>query len=170
MGIDLFRTRFATASKDQLRWRSSLITLPRRGLIQMAKSQIVYVSNCWSSFLVNITRKGSTELFSIRSEIIQVADELNIKLPKNIGDILYSFRYRVQFTRKYHQDVARRTGMDYPPGWERPLWICNGSQFDNNSQSSPWLRLRFLMRHLGSSINMRSMMSRHYWPGCVITV
>lgn len=31
-----------------------------------------------------------------RSEINQAAEELEIKLPKNLGDVLYSFRYRVQ--------------------------------------------------------------------------
>ena len=31
-----------------------------------------------------------------RTDIVQTARELDIKLPKNLGDILYSFRYRTQ--------------------------------------------------------------------------
>jgi len=39
-------------------------------------------------------RKGATEVAFERTEIVQTAEELKIKLPKNLGDILYSFRYR----------------------------------------------------------------------------
>ena len=37
---------------------------------------------------------GVHEITFERDEIIQVANELGIKLPKNLGDLLYSFRYR----------------------------------------------------------------------------
>jgi hypothetical protein len=39
-------------------------------------------------------KKGKTEIEFERSEFSQVADELGIQLPKNLGDVLYSFRYR----------------------------------------------------------------------------
>lgn len=39
-------------------------------------------------------KKGVVEISFERDEIKQVADELGIQLPKNIGDVLYSFRYR----------------------------------------------------------------------------
>lgn len=39
-------------------------------------------------------RESSTEILFERSDIIQAAEELSITLPKNLGDILYSFRYR----------------------------------------------------------------------------
>ena len=39
-------------------------------------------------------REGASEIAFQRSEINQAADELGIKLPKNLGDVLYSFRYR----------------------------------------------------------------------------
>jgi hypothetical protein len=39
-------------------------------------------------------KKGTTEIEFERSEINQVAEELGIPLPKNLGDVLYSFRYR----------------------------------------------------------------------------
>lgn len=39
-------------------------------------------------------QEGERKVTFERSDLIQAADELNIKTPKNIGDILYSFRYR----------------------------------------------------------------------------
>src|SRR5512138_2064182 len=38
--------------------------------------------------------KGSHEISFERTEFSQVAEELGITLPKNLGDVLYSFRYR----------------------------------------------------------------------------
>lgn len=41
--------------------------------------------------------KRGTEQFTFsRDEIVRVAKELGIRLPKNLGDVIYSFRYRVQ--------------------------------------------------------------------------
>jgi hypothetical protein len=39
-------------------------------------------------------RKGAKEILFERSDIISSARKLRIKLPKNLGDVLYSFRYR----------------------------------------------------------------------------
>ncbi len=41
-----------------------------------------------------VYRKGMAEVVFEREEIILAADELGIRLPKNIGDLIYSFRYR----------------------------------------------------------------------------
>lgn len=41
-------------------------------------------------------QKGMTEIPFERTDITHVARKLRIKLPKNLGDILYSFRYRAQ--------------------------------------------------------------------------
>lgn len=38
--------------------------------------------------------KGAKEVLFQRSDIITVAKKLRINLPKNLGDVLYSFRYR----------------------------------------------------------------------------
>ncbi len=40
-------------------------------------------------------REGASEIAFERAEINQVAEELGIRLPKNLGDVLYSFRYRI---------------------------------------------------------------------------
>ena len=42
----------------------------------------------------NHYREGAREVFFKREEINRVAQQLKIELPKNLGDILYSFRYR----------------------------------------------------------------------------
>jgi hypothetical protein len=39
-------------------------------------------------------KKGATEVQFKRTDLETVAAELNIKLPKNLGDVVYSFRYR----------------------------------------------------------------------------
>jgi hypothetical protein len=38
--------------------------------------------------------KGATEFEFARDEFVAIAESLKIKLPKNIGDVIYSFRYR----------------------------------------------------------------------------
>lgn len=40
-------------------------------------------------------KKGVTEIEFERTEFSQAAEELGITLPKNLGDVLYSFRYRI---------------------------------------------------------------------------
>jgi len=40
--------------------------------------------------------KAATEVVFKRSDIVQAADQLGIRLPKNLGDIIYSFRYRTE--------------------------------------------------------------------------
>ncbi len=39
-------------------------------------------------------KKGDKEVIFIRDDLIQTAKELDMKLPKNLGDVIYSFRYR----------------------------------------------------------------------------
>lgn len=57
-------------------------------------------------------QEGMEEITFERVEINQVADELGIKLPKNLGDILYSFRYRIRLP----PDIVAKA----PEGYE---WI-----------------------------------------------
>ena len=46
------------------------------------------------AIFINHFKKGMTEIEFERTEFSQVADKLGIVLPKNLGDVLYSFRYR----------------------------------------------------------------------------
>ena len=57
-------------------------------------------------------KKGATEIEFERSEINRVAEELGIVLPKNLGDVLYSFRYRTLLPKS----ITSKT----PEGYE---WI-----------------------------------------------
>ena len=56
--------------------------------------------NRYTQILEAIFRKyyveGSTEVVFDRTDIVTASEEIGIKLPKNIGDVPYSFRYRVQ--------------------------------------------------------------------------
>ena len=62
-------------------------------------------------------KKGVTEIGFERTEFSQVADELGITLPKNLGDVLYSFRYRTLLPKsitskapKGHEWIIRPAG------------------------------------------------------------
>ncbi|MBN1135551.1 MAG: endonuclease [Anaerolineae bacterium] len=48
-------------------------------------------------------RPGLTEIPFERSEIIDVAAQLDVPLPKNLGDLLYSFRYRTALPESISQ-------------------------------------------------------------------
>jgi hypothetical protein len=43
---------------------------------------------------LTIHKKGQQEVLFSRTDIEEAAEGLGIKLPKNLGDIIYSFRYR----------------------------------------------------------------------------
>ncbi|MEL6915882.1 MAG: endonuclease [Pseudomonadota bacterium] len=55
---------------------------------------------------------GATEVEFARTDIEDAAEELDVKLPKNLGDVLYSFRFRVA--------LPESITTTQPPGME---WI-----------------------------------------------
>ncbi len=57
-------------------------------------SKINRYSQIIEAIFFNLYRNGITEIPFTREEIEQTASKLGIKLPKNLGDVLYSFRYR----------------------------------------------------------------------------
>ena len=59
----------------------------------MAQSANRYTQLMESIFLARY-REGANEITFERSDIIATAEQLGIQLPKNLGDVLYSFRYR----------------------------------------------------------------------------
>ena len=110
--IDLFRARLATATKEQLReevlvlhWPDSTTRMltPTKHFSEwnssMPKSEDAKAVNRYAQIIERIFfnhyTEGATEVCFERSEIETVAQELHINLPKNLGDIVYSFRYRV---------------------------------------------------------------------------
>jgi len=50
--------------------------------------------------------EGATELAFFRQEIDEAALDINIVLPKNIGDLIYSFRYRVSLPEKIRNTAS----------------------------------------------------------------
>ncbi len=61
-------------------------------------------------------RKGDIEIAFEREDIERAAKALKIKLPKNVGDVVYSFRYRKQFP----ESISSKA----PDGLE---WIIEGT-------------------------------------------
>ena len=59
----------------------------------MSTEKKLYVQLIESIFLEKY-QEGDTEIAFRRDEIVQKAESLGIKLPKNIGDVVYMFRYR----------------------------------------------------------------------------
>jgi len=59
----------------------------------MAKAENRYVQIIDNIFQ-KLYRKGAIEVPFERSDIVETAGQLGIQLPKNVGDIVYSFRYR----------------------------------------------------------------------------
>lgn len=61
----------------------------------MANEKSRYVQLIESIFL-KYYREGSTEVAFKREDIVEMAGQLGIQLPKNLGDVVYSFRYRTE--------------------------------------------------------------------------
>lgn len=61
-------------------------------------------------------KPGESEFLFEREELAATASELNIKLPKKLGDVLYSFRYRVALPESITRTA--RPGM---------VWIIKGA-------------------------------------------
>lgn len=61
-------------------------------------------------------RRGAKEVQFKRADIVTIAEQLDIKLPKNLGDVLYSFRYRTELP----QSIIDKA----PKGYE---WILRPS-------------------------------------------
>ncbi len=77
--------------------------------------------NRYSRLITTIFEKyytdGASEVDFRREDLVSTAEKLGIKLPKNLGDVVYSFRYRAilpDSIRKYAPDglewVIRPTG------------------------------------------------------------
>lgn len=116
VGIDLFRTRLATATREQLReevlilrWpgpmkMSSYPQRPDGELMNMKeepatpRKQTTKKINRYSAIIEKIFfskyKKGMSEVPFERADMENFAAKLKIKLPKNLGDLIYSFRYR----------------------------------------------------------------------------
>jgi hypothetical protein len=95
-GIDLFRTRLATATKEQLREEVVLLRWP--GTKPRARNTVMNQKNVYTMVIERIFhskfKRGMREVDFEREEIVKVCNELKVEVPKNLGDLVYSFRYR----------------------------------------------------------------------------
>jgi hypothetical protein len=122
VGIDLFRTRLATATKEQLREEVVILRWPGPSNLngwpkhengnhmvmrdEPAKPSINKAlvgktsrpTNRYSAIIEKIFfskyKKGMREVPFEREEMETFAAKLKVKLPKNLGDLVYTFRYR----------------------------------------------------------------------------
>ncbi len=122
VGLDLFRTRLATATREQLREEVVILRWPGppkiTGWPQYPVSHEMVMkdeppktsmkakpspksskkANRYSAIIEKIFfskyKKGMREVPFERHEMETFAAKLKVKLPKNLGDLVYSFRYR----------------------------------------------------------------------------
>ncbi|MHB8540861.1 MAG: DNA methyltransferase [Candidatus Acidiferrales bacterium] len=95
-GIDLFRTRLATATKEQLREEVVLLRWP--GTKIGARTSSMNQKNVYTLIIERIFqskfRPSMREVDFEREEIVKACNDLKVEVPKNLGDLVYSFRYR----------------------------------------------------------------------------
>jgi hypothetical protein len=67
--------------------------------------------NRYSAIIEHIFRSrytaGMTEVEFVRDEIVSVSKELGITLPKNLGDLVYSFRYRTELPATIQKEAPK---------------------------------------------------------------
>lgn len=109
VGIDLFRTRLATATKEQLREEVALLRWPDR----KSKARITTMNqkNVYSAIIERIFhskfKPGMREVEFEREELVKAGNELKIDVPKNLGDLVYSFRYRATLPESIQAHAAQ---------------------------------------------------------------
>lgn len=113
VGVELFRSRLSTATGNQLReetvflrWRGqprSRLTAHHHGVRKgkghmtserKSKSELNRYAQIIQRVFESHYSEGSSEVPFTREEFENIAAELQINLPKNLGDIIYSYRYR----------------------------------------------------------------------------
>lgn len=96
VATDLFRTRLATATKEQLREEVVILRWPGRTTI--SRGALMTQKSRYAAIIERIFESkyaaGANQVDFEREDMVRVAQELGIELPKNLGDLIYSFRYR----------------------------------------------------------------------------
>ncbi|CAN5857284.1 hypothetical protein BH24CHL4_BH24CHL4_00050 [soil metagenome] len=89
---------------------------PQQGLLRGNRYSILI-----ERIFANHYREGIEEFIFDRSELVDVAQQEGIALPKNLGDIVYSFRYRAELP----ESVRSRL----PEGWTWLIWPAGSSRY-----------------------------------------
>jgi hypothetical protein len=94
--LELFRTRIATATKEQM--REEVLLLTWLGKQQKngngSRTKIRKTEQLLERVFLAHYNSGDVKVCFARAELSSAASKLRIKLPKNLGDLVYSFRYR----------------------------------------------------------------------------
>jgi DNA modification methylase len=93
LSLDLFRTRLSTTTGHQLREEVLVLEWPGEKRMARKNDQNRYDQLIERVFFNHYT-KGTSEVRFERNEFAAIAEELGIKLPLNLGDVVYSYRYR----------------------------------------------------------------------------
>lgn len=92
--LELFRTRLSTTTGEQLREEVLILEWNGEGKrCAMDKSKSRYDQLIEKVFFTHY-RRGASEISFDREDFEPLARELGIRLPKNLGDVIYSYRYR----------------------------------------------------------------------------
>lgn len=77
-------------------------------------------------------RKGATQVSFERADIVRAAKSLGVELPKNLGDVVYSFRYRADLPDSIRKKApSGRTWVIRPAGHARYRFeLVSGRQAD----------------------------------------
>jgi DNA modification methylase len=95
--LDLFRTRISTTTGEQLReevlileWNSNKRVLPVKKNDEKKNRYNQLIEKVFFKHY----KEGDRAVEFLREDFEPLAKELGIRLPKNLGDIIYSYRYR----------------------------------------------------------------------------
>lgn len=80
-------------------------------------------------------KAGAVKVTFEREDIVRAAKKLGVKLPKNLGDVIYSFRYRAPLPESVRVKAPRgKEWIIRPAGASRPVLLCGDSEGHNHSK------------------------------------
>lgn len=94
LSLDLFRTRLSTATGEQLREEVLVLEWPGEKKMPQKDDRSRYDQLIERVFFDHYS-EAANEVYFDREEFAAAANKLGIELPKNLGDIIYSYRYRI---------------------------------------------------------------------------
>ncbi len=105
LSLDLFRTRLSTTTREQLREEVLVLEWPGEKRMPPKRDPNRYDQLIERVFFNNYT-EGAAEVRFERDEFAAMAKELGVTLPKNLGDIIYSYRYRNKLPARIRELLA----------------------------------------------------------------
>lgn len=105
LSLDLFRTRLSTTTGEQLREEVLVLEWPGEKKMPQEKDPSRYDQLIERVFFAHYA-EGATEVRFDREEFAMMAKDLDVALPKNLGDIIYSYRYRKKLPASIRELLA----------------------------------------------------------------